>query len=220
MTDDARPRYVVAPGNFTTATFGPTPSQTVGPFWHIGLCWSDGPDVVVSGTAGSITVAVTVLDGVNAPVTDAMVETWQADLDGKFATASGLRTAPLRPRSFRGFGRAAADLTGTARVQTVKPGAVRSELGSYAPYIDISIFARGMLDRVVTRLYFPDDTDAHEEDPLLMHLSPIARTKLIATRVQDGFAWTVHLQDGGIDGLETPFLALQGQPLHGTDQVG
>ncbi len=200
--------YPVTPGDFITAGFGPTPSQTVGPYWHIGLPWGDGPDAAPEGTPGRITVRVTVFDGAREPVADVMVETWQADAAGRFAHPDDPRGAvPPVPEGFRGFARAAGDPTGTATIHTVKPGPLPAERDRVeAPHIDVSVFARGMLDRAITRLYFPEDTDAHTADPVLSALPESQRHKLIAERTNDGYTLTIYLQDGDPDGVETPFF--------------
>ena len=135
---------------------GITPSQTVGPFLAIGLPWPDGPFVVPDGTAGSIVIEGQVLDGAGQPVPDALVETWQADPD--WPVRSSRRSARAR-------------LRGTGRLPRVRPVGYRSrrELphrhaaagpaalpgggGTEAPHLDVSVFARGLLDRVVTRIY-------------------------------------------------------------------
>lgn len=205
-TPSTAPFYEVTRGDFTTAAFGPTPSQTVGPYWHIGLLWEDGPDVVPPSTEGRMTLAITVIDGDGQPIADAMVETWQADGAGRFVTAQD-GSVGVAPPGFRGFGRSAADSTGTARIHTVKPGALPAEGGLVeAPHIAVSIFARGMLDRLVTRMYFPEDSAAHATDPVLSLLSEHDLPKLVATRVDDGYSWTVHVQDTDPSGRETPFF--------------
>ena len=204
------PLYSVTPGDFTTAPFGVTPSQTVGPYWHIGLPWADGPDVVAPGTPQRITLRITVIDGDRVPVADAMVETWQADAVGRFAHPDDPRGAAApTPAGFRGFGRAGADETGTAVIHTVKPGALPAENDTVeAPHVNLGIFARGMLERLYTRLYFPEDTQAHTGDPVLLALPESQRPKLIASRTDDGYSLTVYVQDSDPDGVETPFFEL------------
>jgi protocatechuate 3,4-dioxygenase alpha subunit len=137
-----------------------------------------------------------------------MVETWQADAQGRFAHPDDPRGAvPPVPEGFRGFARAAGDSTGTAVVHTVKPGAPPAERDLIeAPHINVSVFSRGMLERAVTRLYFPEDTDAHATDPVLSALPQAQRRKLIAERTDDGYAFTIYLQDSDPDGVETPFF--------------
>lgn len=162
-----------------------TPSQTIGPFFHAALPWADGSDV---DPAGDVVLTVRVFDGGGEPVTDALVETWQADAAGSFGG------------TFRGFGRCPADATGTATFRTVKPGVVDDE---QAPHVDLSIFARGLLHRVVTRLYFADEATANAVDPVVAGLGADA-ARLVATAVDGGYHLDVHLQ--GAD--ETPFFAL------------
>ncbi len=142
-----------------------TPSQTIGPFLAIGLPWPDGPFVVPEGTPGAITISGLVLDGAGEPVPDALIETWQAAPDGSFAHPDDPRGpgAAWRPGAragsgFRGFGRCPTDGDGRYRIITLRPGALPRPGGrTEAPHIDVSVFARGLLDRVVTRIYFPDE---------------------------------------------------------------
>ncbi|MEU4313104.1 protocatechuate 3,4-dioxygenase subunit alpha [Nocardia sp. NPDC024068] len=199
------PRYPVTPGDFSTVDFGPTPSQTVGPFLHIGLPWPDGPEIVTPGTTGSLTISVTVTDGDRNPVADALVEVWQANRDGVFEHPDDPR--PQTDSAFRGFGRCPADATGTARFTTVKPGAVPAgDAGTQAPHLNLSIFARGMLNRAITRLYFPDEAAANAADPVLRALPESQRHKVIATTTDDGYHLGIVLQDADPEGAETPFF--------------
>jgi protocatechuate 3,4-dioxygenase alpha subunit len=173
-----------------------TPSQTVGPFLSIALPWPDGPDVVPIDAPGMIRLSGAVYDGEGAPVPDALVETWQADADGRFAHPDDPRgTATPRPDGFRGFGRCPTDASGVWFVRTVKPGPLPSPEGpDEAPHIDISVFARGLLDRVVTRMYFPEDADAHDRDPVLSSVEPGRRATLVARRDAAGLSFDIHLQ--------------------------
>ncbi|QBJ95350.1 protocatechuate 3,4-dioxygenase subunit alpha [Rhodococcus sp. ABRD24] len=214
MTDTASqhtaPLYPVTPGDFTTAEFGVTPSQTVGPYWHIGLPWEDGPDAAPVDAPGRITLRISVIDGNRVPVADAMVETWQADAAGRFTHTDDPRGVlePV-PAGFRGFGRAGADETGTAVIHTVKPGPLPAENDTVeAPHVNVGIFARGMLERLYTRLYFPEDTAAHAADPVLASLPESQRPKLIAHKTDDGYRLTVYVQDSDPEGVETPFFEL------------
>ncbi|WP_280437229.1 protocatechuate 3,4-dioxygenase subunit alpha [Nocardia carnea] len=201
------PRYPVIPGDFTTVGFGPTPSQTVGPYLHIGLPWPDGPDVVAPGTDGSITVTVTVIDGGRNIVPDGLIEIWQANRDGVFEHPDDPR--PQTDPAFRGFGRCPLDATGTARFTTVKPGAIAIGDGAdQAPHLNVSVFARGMLDRSITRFYFPDEQAANATDPVLAALPEKQRHKLIATATPAGYHLDIVLQDADPDGVETPFFYL------------
>jgi protocatechuate 3,4-dioxygenase alpha subunit len=182
---------------------GTTPSQTVGPFFAIGLPWADGPFVVEEGTPGAIWLSGFVLDGAGDPVPDALIETWQADPDGRFNHFDDPRGAA---GDFRGFGRSAADDDGQWRILTLKPGPVPGPDGStQAPHIDVSIFARGLLNRVVTRIYFADEAEANAADPVLAALDGEAeRATLIAQPVEDGYRHDFRLQGAG----ETVFFAV------------
>jgi protocatechuate 3,4-dioxygenase alpha subunit len=162
-----------------------TPSQTVGPFLHIGLVWEDAVDVVPDGTPGAIWLHGQVYDGAGEPVTDAMVETWQADPDGGFD----------QPEKFRAFGRSATGSRGEWGVRTLKPGVVTSPDGDIqAPHVDVSVFARGLLDRVVTRIYFDDEEDANHADPVLSALPDERRGTLVARTVDGGYRLDIRLQ--------------------------
>jgi protocatechuate 3,4-dioxygenase, alpha subunit len=159
---------------------GPTPSQTVGPFFAIGLPWDGGPLVVTRETHGAITISGTVYDGAGDPVPDALVETWQAD--------------PFL-EDFRGFGRAATDERGNYEIVTLKPGGVPwPEGGEQAPHIDVSVFARGLLHRCVTRIYFADESHANAADPVMQSVPPERRDTLLAQPTADGYAFDIRLQ--------------------------
>ena len=166
-----------------------TPAQTVGPYFSIGLPWPDGPEVVPDGAAGAIRLRGRVLDGEGAPVPDALIETWQADPDGRYETPG-----------FRGFGRCPTDADGNWAIRTVKPGAAAGQ----APHIAVSVFARGLLHRVVTRIYFADEHEANAADPVLAGLDEAAGATLVAAREEDGYRFDVRLQ--GPD--ETAFFAV------------
>jgi protocatechuate 3,4-dioxygenase alpha subunit len=169
------------------AVEGLTPSQTVGPFLHIGLLWEDGPDLVAEGTPGAIVLSGRILDGEGAPVTDALVETWQCDADGRFDSPG-----------FRGLGRCPTDADGRYRIHTVKPAALPADDGTVeAPHVDVSVFARGLLDRVVTRIYFADEPDVNAADPVLSTVDPDRRGTLVATIGKDGYEFDIRLQGSG-----------------------
>ena len=173
-----------------------TPSQTVGPFLEIGLPWPDGPFVVPEGTPGAITITGRVFDGACDPVTDALVETWQADTDGRFAHPDDPRGAVSN--RFRGFGRCPTGPDGSYRIVTLKPGALPSpDGGTEAPHLDVSVFARGLLDRVVTRAYFPDEAPANEADPVLAWIGDAALAATLVARPDPDTArlrFDIHLQ--------------------------
>lgn len=190
-----------APSDHRASRHGPsghgaTPSQTVGPFLHIGLEWDDGPYVVPEGTSGAFWVTGVVRDGDGAPVTDGFVETWQADPQGRFDHAGDPRGAVVSEvPGFRGFARACTDGDGRYRVLTVKPGALPSPDGGFeAPHIDVSVFARGLLDRVVTRIYFPDEAAANAADPVLASVPEHRRGTLVAHRGGADLVFDVRIQ--------------------------
>jgi protocatechuate 3,4-dioxygenase alpha subunit len=182
---------------------GCTPSQTVGPYLSIVLPWADGPDVVPPGTAGAVTITGRLTDGSGDPVPDGLVETWQADPDGRFDHSDDPRGASARP-GFRGFGRCATDADGAFAFRTVKPGPLPDGAGGLeAPHLDISIFARGLLNRVVTRLYFPDEADANAADPVLRELDGDSVRRLTAIAQPDGsLRFDISLQGDA----QTPFF--------------
>jgi protocatechuate 3,4-dioxygenase alpha subunit len=172
-------------------TLAVTPSQTVGPFMAIGLPWADGPFVVPDGTPGAITITGQVLDGAGDPVTDALVETWQADPESRFDHPDDPRGAVRSATpGFRGFGRCATDTDGRYRIVTVRPGPLPCPAdGTEAPHLDVSVFARGLLDRVVTRIYFADEAEANAADPVLSAIAgPERRETLLARTVPGGRA--------------------------------
>jgi protocatechuate 3,4-dioxygenase alpha subunit len=177
----------------TDGGLGLTPSQTVGPFLSLGLPWADGPDVVPEGTPDSFVIAGTVYDGAGAPVADALVESWQADPAGGFPHPDDPRGAASG--KFRGFGRCPTDAAGQYRIRTVKPGALPAPgCATEAPHLDVSVFARGLLDRVVTRCYFADEAAANAADPVLSTVDEARRGTLVATPVDGGYRLDVHLQ--------------------------
>jgi protocatechuate 3,4-dioxygenase alpha subunit len=186
-------------------TLPTTPSSTVGPYLSIGLTWGDGPYAVEPGTPGAFWLRGTVHDGAGDPVPDAMIETWQADPDGRFDHPDDPRGAVARP-GFRGFGRSHTVDGGGYAVLTVKPGRLPDgDGGLQAPHVDVSVFARGLLDRVVTRIYFADEADANAEDVVLRSLpDDAARETLIATPTEDGYRLDIHLQGD----RETVFFAV------------
>ena len=170
-----------------------TPSQTIGPFFEVGLPWKDGYCVVPEGTPGALWLRGHVLDGAGDPVPDAMVETWQADPDGRFDHPDDPGEAAS---GFRGFGRSCTDADGCYELLTLRPGAVPGPDGEpQAPHIDVSVFARGLLTRLVTRIYFPEDAAAHAHDPALTLLPDDGtRATLVAERAEDGYRFDIRLQ--------------------------
>jgi protocatechuate 3,4-dioxygenase, alpha subunit len=196
----------VSPGS----RLGLTPSQTIGPFLAIGLPWPDGPDVVEPGTPGAITISGRVFDGASEPVPDALVETWQAAPDGSFEHPDDPRGAGgLAFRGFRRFGRCATDPAGQYLIVTLRPGPLPAPGGATeAPHLDVTVFARGLLDRVVTRIYFADEESANAADPVLAAVDPARRGTLIATPQHGGeagsFRFDIRLQEP----METVFFSV------------
>lgn len=169
-----------------------TPSQTVGPYLAIGLPWPDGPYVVPRGTPDAIWIRGRVLDGDGVPVPDALVETWQADPDGRFAHPAddgGNGTV------FRGFGRCPTDDGGRWGVLTLRPGIVADAEGrAQAPHLDVTVLARGLLTRLVTRIYLGDEAAANAADGVLGSVDATRRATLLATPTDDGYAFDIRLQ--------------------------
>ena len=171
-----------------------TPSQTVGPYLSLVLPWEDGPFAVAEGTPGAFWITGTVYDGSGAEVPDAMVETWQADDNGRFAHPDDPRGGATTA-GFRGFGRCPTDEHGRYQILTVKPGSVPApEGGSEAPHLDVSVFARGLLDRVITRIYFADEEQANAADPVLTTVDVNRRNTLIAQVETGGYRFDIHFQ--------------------------
>ncbi|MEM7131224.1 MAG: protocatechuate 3,4-dioxygenase subunit alpha [Chloroflexota bacterium] len=163
-------------------SLGQTPSQTVGPFFSFGL-FNQGKEHILTNdqTKGKhISLTGQILDGDGEPVNDALIEIWQPDTRGYF-------NHPIDPNhpnadpNFSGFGRSETSNNGTYRFETIKPGAIAHS--SNAPYVNVRIFARGMLIHVVTRIYF-DDEPANDMDPVLLTINPARRKTLIAMRVE------------------------------------
>lgn len=174
----------------------PTPSQTVGPYFHIGLP-SDGQDQLVAADApGAIRIEGAITDGEGEPVTDALVEIWQANTAGRYAHPDDKREELPLEEGFTGFGRCATDESGRYRFLTVKPGPVPAPGGAMqAPHIEVSVFARGLLKRLVTRIYFGDEEQANREDPVLSEIEdPELRSTLLAIQEGGGYRFDIHLQ--------------------------
>ena len=190
-----------------------TPSQTAGPYVHIGT-WpaaagieADGYDLGrlmrEDGAQGeAIALVGTLRDGTGALVRDALVECWQADANGRFAGTEGADPA------FNGFGRSPCDPeTGEWRFETVYPGAVPWRDGRMqAPHVSLWIVARGINVGLHTRLYFGGDP-ANDDDPLLSAIQPPERADTLMAE-RDGHAWRldIRLQQGPAGEAETVFL--------------
>jgi protocatechuate 3,4-dioxygenase, alpha subunit len=185
--------------------FPSTPSQTVGPYFSIGLPWDAGPHAVPPGTAGAIAITGTVYDGAGEPVPDSLIETWQADPDGRFADLHG-HGGESRLDGFRGFARCGHEVgDGSYEILTVKPGRVPgSGEALQSPHVDVSVFARGMLHRCVTRIYFADEAESNAADPVLASVPADRRDTLLAQPLEGGYRFDIHLQGPH----ETVFFAI------------
>ncbi|MBI3527037.1 MAG: protocatechuate 3,4-dioxygenase subunit alpha [Betaproteobacteria bacterium] len=171
-----------------------TASQTVGPFYRIGLEHLYVNDLAPSAAAGDkIVIHGRVVDGDGKPVNDAILEIWQADAHGKYAHPDDAQDKPLTP-GFKGFGRVPTDENGGFRFTTVKPGSVAGPRGMpQASHLLVAVFMRGLLIHLLTRIYFPDDP-ANATDPVLKLVPAERRSTLIATKANDGLEWNAILQ--------------------------
>lgn len=171
-----------------------TPSQTVGPFLSIGMEWFDDPYVVPKDTAGGFWIRGRLYDGAGEPVPDGMIESWQADPEGRFDHPDDPRGAVVRHDGFRGIARSLTNSAGEWHIFTVRPGSVPTVDGQQqAPHIDITVMARGMLNRTVTRVYFAGE-DLNDTDPVLSNVDADRRQTLLAQPTDDGFRLDIHLQ--------------------------
>jgi protocatechuate 3,4-dioxygenase alpha subunit len=173
-----------------------TASQTVGPYFSIGLERLRKNNLVGPGVSGEqVAIAGRVLDGDGKPVPDALLEIWQANSHGKYPHPEDTQDKPLEA-GFQGYGRAPTDENGQFSFTTIKPGPVPGPDGKLqAPHIAVSVFARGLLRRLVTRIYFPDEA-ANAGDFILHLVEPARRGTLIAikTGTQSGILeWNVIL---------------------------
>jgi protocatechuate 3,4-dioxygenase alpha subunit len=182
-------------------TAPPTSSQTVGPFFHLGMAYLERENLVAEGIAGErVTIRGRVLDGDGNAVPDAVVEIWQADSAGRYPGEVS-RQNSAAPR-FLGFGRVETDDKGAFSFTTIKPGRVPSEDGSLqAPHIVVTLFSRGLLKPLRTRVYFPDEP-SNAEDAILKLVPQERRSTLMATRSGERGAtnvldWKIVMQGDG-----------------------
>ena len=175
-----------------------TTSQTVGPYFRIGLERLFRPDLTADNPSGErVEIFGRVLDGDGRPVEDALLEIWQANAHGKYLHPEDARDTPIDAK-FRGFGRCPTDDEGRFRFVTIKPGPVPGpDRKLQAPHIVVSVFMRGLLRRLATRIYFPNDP-ANGEDFALNLVEASRRKTLIANPVSGRtgvLEWNVLLQD-------------------------
>jgi len=173
-------------------------NQTVGPYLHIGLTWLVTPNIAGRGVKGErVTIQGRLLDGNGRGVNDGLVEIWQANAHGKYAHPDDHQKKPLQ-RGFKGFGRVPTDARGAFRFSTIKPGRVPGPGGRLqAPHLVVSVFMRGLLKHLATRIYFPDEA-SNAEDPVLK-LVPAARrpTLIPQPRSRGVLEWNIVLQGKG-----------------------
>ena len=188
----------------------PTPSQTVGPFFHLALDRPAWTDLAADYPQGErIAIAGRITDGDGVPVADACLEIWQANAAGRYAHPDDDRAdKPVDPR-FRGFGRVSTDAEGGFRLTTIRPGPVPGRGNNLqAPHLAVAIFARGLLKQLFTRIYFAGEA-LNESDPVLLSIDdPMRRRTLIATRDDAGgapaYRFDIVLQGGN----ETVFFEI------------
>ena len=191
---------------------GITPSQTVGPYFEYGLTpgtsyrWNDAfsNDLVTPDVTGErIRIVGQIFDGDGTAITDSMLEIWQADAQGRFADPQDKRAIPNSV--FKGFGRCKTDANGGYLFSTIMPGVVPDPKGKpQAPHILLAVYARGMTQQAMTRIYF-DDAVANAADPVLALVPKDRRSTLIAKREADAatiYRFDIHLQGG----METVFF--------------
>ncbi|MGH8670381.1 MAG: protocatechuate 3,4-dioxygenase subunit alpha [Burkholderiales bacterium] len=171
-------------------------SQTIGPYLRIGLEWMVIEELAAKGIAGErVRLEGRIVDGEGQPVNDAAVEIWQANSHGKYASGEDRQQDKPLDAGFRGYGRSLTDEGGNFRFRTIKPGRVPGPQGKLqAPHLVVTIFMRGLLKQLLTRVYFPDQP-ANAEDPVLALVPAARRGTLIATRKGEGvLEWNVVLQ--------------------------
>ena len=189
-----------------TETYGLSPSQTVGPYLAIGLTLDlITPNIVDPADPRAIRIRGTLVDGGGEPVPDGMIEIWQANAAGRYNHPADDRTELALEEGFLGFGRSGTVDAGRFEFVTVKPGPVPWPGGGLqAPHLVVGVFARGLLKRTVTRMYFPDEAEANAADPVLSHLDDTARATLVAVAEDGGLRFDIRLQGPG----HTTFFAV------------
>jgi protocatechuate 3,4-dioxygenase, alpha subunit len=177
---------------------GLTPFQTLGPFFDFGLIIPNGGIIAEPGAAGRhVSIEGVVRDGVNDPLPDALVEVWQANAAGKYRHPADSHDRPLEA-AFYGFGRVVTDDRGGFTFNTILPGRVPGPDGALqAPHLVIGVLARGLLTRLVTRLYFENEP-SNGEDPVLVLVPAERRSTLVAERIgDDRYRFDIKLQGDG-----------------------
>jgi protocatechuate 3,4-dioxygenase, alpha subunit len=170
-------------------------NQTVGPYLHIGLNWLTTRDIAGKGIKGErVTIAGRLIDGDGVGVNDGLIEIWQANAEGKYAHPEDTQKKTLE-KGWRGFGRIPTDAKGGFRFTTIKPGRIPAPEGApQAPHLVVSVFMRGMLKHLMTRIYFPDEAAANAQDAVLKLVPAARRATLIAKKKGKTLEWNVVLQ--------------------------
>ena len=170
-------------------------NQTVGPYLHIGLEWLTTRDIAGRGIKGErVAIAGRLIDGDGVGVNDGLIEIWQANAAGKYAHPEDTQKKPLE-KGWRGFGRIPTDAKGGFRFTTIKPVRVPApDGGLQAPHLVVSVFMRGMLKHLATRIYFPDEAAANAEDPVLKLVPAARRATLIPKPKGKDLEWNIVLQ--------------------------
>ncbi|GAA1270560.1 protocatechuate 3,4-dioxygenase subunit alpha [Arthrobacter pascens] len=187
-----------------------TPGQTVGPFYGYALPYEKDRELLAPGSPGSLRLQGTVYDGAGHPIPDAILEIWQPDSEGNIVRRTG--SLVRDGYTFTGFGRSAVGNSGVYTFTTLNPGPTKP---GAAAFISVAVFARGLMNRLFTRIYLPENEEALAADPLLSSLDPERRKTLIARRDADGgLTWDIRLQGEG----ETVFLDFEGTGTEGAAQ--
>jgi protocatechuate 3,4-dioxygenase, alpha subunit len=176
-----------------------TPSQTIGPFFHDALIDEHRSELVAPEHPEAIRIEGTVYDGAGDIVPDAMVEIWQANMTGRYNHPADNRDDVPLDEEFSGFGRAGTDANGGFSFLTVKPGPVPGPDGMVqAPHVMVSVFARGLLKRLVSRIYFPDEEEANAADPVLSSIEDQELRRTLIARDDGGaLRFDIRLQGDG-----------------------
>ncbi len=178
-----------------------TPSQTAGPFFHYSLVPDQsgypghglaGAQIRDAGEPGApIRIEGRITDGQGMPMSDALIEIWQADAQGRYAHPADARSSNA---AFKGFGRCATDKDGCYAFETLKPGSIGD---GQAPHITLILFTRGGQNHLYTRLYFDDERAANACDPVLLSVPSDRRSTLVATRQNQSYRLDIRVQGEG-----------------------
>jgi protocatechuate 3,4-dioxygenase alpha subunit len=178
-----------------------TPGQTIGPFFGYALPFIGDDELVPPAHPCAVALVGRVVDGAGQPVPDALIEVWQPDAEGNVSQKAG--SLHRDGRTFTGWGRASTDNTGTYRFTTLRPGPTTN---GRLPFFAVTVFARGLLNRLFTRAYLPADEAAVQADPFLATVPEERRHSLLAQQSGQDLLFDIHLQGPG----ETVFLRFPG----------